>query len=62
MNYFDLAVDLARARWSQQFARNLCSLCVDHHALVHAGEIQISGNADEEIIVTGNVDALRFRL
>lgn len=41
---------------------NLVSLCVDHHQLVHAGEIQIAGNADEEIVVTGNTDRLRFRL
>ncbi len=46
-------------RWDQ---RNLCSLCADHHALVHAGEIKIAGNADEELIITGNIDRLRFRL
>lgn len=46
-------------RWDP---RNLASLCADHHALVHAGMIQISGNADEEIIVTGDVNLLRFRL
>lgn len=41
---------------------NLVSLCKDHHDLRHAGVIHISGNADEEIIVTGDVDRLRFRL
>lgn len=41
---------------------NLVSLCQDHHRLRHAGVIQISGNADMEIIVTGDVDRLRFRL
>lgn len=41
---------------------NLVSLCSDHHRLRHAGVIQISGNADDEIIVTGDVDRLRFRL
>lgn len=46
-------------RWDP---RNLASLCVAHHALVHAGIIQISGNADEELIITGDVDRLRFRL
>lgn len=45
-----------RLRWDP---RNLCSLCADHHALVHAGHIQIGGNADEAIIVTGNINALR---
>ncbi len=41
---------------------NLVSLCREHHQLRHAGVITISGNADEEIIVTGDVDRLRFRL
>jgi len=41
---------------------NLVSLCADHHRLRHAGVIHISGNADDEIIVTGDVDRLRFRL
>lgn len=48
-----------RLRWVPS---NLVSLCVDHHRLEHAGIITISGNADEEIIVTGDVDRLRFRL
>jgi 5-methylcytosine-specific restriction endonuclease McrA len=48
-----------RLRWDP---RNLVSLCVDHHRLEHAGEITISGNADDEIIVTGNTDLLKFRL
>jgi 5-methylcytosine-specific restriction endonuclease McrA len=46
-------------RWDPS---NLVSLCRDHHRLEHAHIIQISGNADEEIIVTGDVDRLRFRL
>ncbi len=41
---------------------NLVSLCQEHHQLRHANVIRISGNADEEIIVTGNTDLLRFRL
>jgi 5-methylcytosine-specific restriction endonuclease McrA len=48
-----------RLKWD---TRNLVLLCVDHHRLEHAGEIQISGNADDEIVVRGNIDALRFRL
>lgn len=48
-----------RLRWATE---NLCWLCTDHHRLVHAGEIRISGNADEELIIEGNVDLLRFRL
>lgn len=41
---------------------NTLWLCADHHRLQHAGDITISGNADEEIIVTGNIDLLKFRL
>lgn len=41
---------------------NNCLLCREHHQLRHAGVIQIGGNADEELIITGDVDALRFRL
>ncbi len=48
-----------RLRWKTE---NCVWLCADHHSLQHAGVIHISGNADEEIIVTGDVDRLRFRL
>ena len=48
-----------RRRWMPE---NLLSLCHDHHALEHAGVISISGNADAEIVITGDVDRLRFRL
>lgn len=41
---------------------NIVSLCAEHHQLRHAGVIHISGNADDEIIVTGDIDLLRFRL
>lgn len=41
---------------------NLVSLCTKHHQLRHAGVIHISGNAEEEIIVTGNTELLKFRL
>lgn len=37
-------------------------LCRGHHQLRHAGKIQITGDADGEIVITGDVDALRFRL
>jgi 5-methylcytosine-specific restriction endonuclease McrA len=33
---------------------NLISLCAAHHALVHAGDLEIAGNADHVIEVTGN--------
>lgn len=41
---------------------NLTSLCVDHHGLVHAGVIRISGNADDELIIEGETNLLRFGL
>jgi len=48
-----------RKRW---LTENCVWLCPAHHQLRHAGIIDIRGNADEEIIVTGDVDRLRFRL
>jgi hypothetical protein len=33
---------------------NLISLCRAHHALVHSGDLEIAGNADHAIEVTGN--------
>lgn len=41
---------------------NLCFLCVAHHQLEHAGKITLSGNADEELIVTGDKRYLEFKL
>jgi len=38
---------------------NTLWLCVEHHRLQHAGVIHIAGNADTEIIVTGDIDRLR---
>lgn len=46
-------------RWRPE---NLVSLCRGHHQMEHAGVIAISGNADEEIIVRGDIDRLRFRI
>jgi hypothetical protein len=46
-------------RWATS---NNCLLCVDHHRLEHAGEITIRGNADKQLVITGNVDALNIRL
>src|SRR5262245_41558372 len=48
-----------RLRWNTS---NLVSLCADHHGLVHSGVLTIAGNADQEIIVTGDVNRLKFRL
>lgn len=46
-------------RWETS---NLVWLCQEHHQLRHAGIIGISGNADEELIVTGDTERLKFRL
>lgn len=48
-----------RMQWRPE---NNCLLCRGHHQLLHAGVIHISGNADEELVITGDVDRLRFRL
>lgn len=37
-------------------------LCRAHHRLRHAGVINITGDGDGEIVITGDVDALKFRL
>lgn len=41
---------------------NLCFLCVAHHRLEHAGRIRVTGNADDELTITGEAKYLRFRL
>lgn len=48
-----------KLRWATS---NLCFLCVVHHALEHAGRIHISGNADDELVITGAKADLKFRL
>ena len=48
-----------RLKWQ---TGNLCSLCPAHHALLHAGRIQITGDADDELIITGERKDLAFRL
>jgi hypothetical protein len=35
--------------------RNNCLLCKGHHDLRHNGIIQISGDADGELVITGDV-------
>lgn len=51
-----------RSRGGKWQSQNLASLCVRHHQLVHAGLIQIAGNADDELIITGDKKYLAFRL
>src|SRR5262245_19075075 len=48
-----------RLRWDP---RNLVSLCVLCHSLVHGGAIHITVNADEELIITGDINRIRFSL
>lgn len=49
----------SRRRW---LPGNNCLLCREHHQLRHAGVIMITGDADGELIITGDVERLRFRL
>lgn len=51
-----------RSRGGKWRTENICSLCVTHHQMVHAALIQISGNADEELIITGDKERLKFKL
>ncbi len=48
-----------RLRWRTE---NLLSLCGEHHQLAHSRIIEISGDADGEIVITGDTERLRFRL
>jgi 5-methylcytosine-specific restriction endonuclease McrA len=52
----------SRSKTKRWVTSNCVSLCTDHHRLRHAGVIAIAGNADAEIVVTGDADRLRFRL
>ena len=48
------------ARWRTS---NLVWLCPEHHQMVHHRLIEISGDADRgELVITGDVNVLRFRL
>jgi 5-methylcytosine-specific restriction endonuclease McrA len=48
-----------KLRWATS---NLCYLCVAHHRLQHAGRIHVSGNADDELVITGAKKDLAFKL
>lgn len=52
----------SRSRALRWATANLCFLCPAHHAMEHAGRITISGNADEHLTITGDVEALKFKL
>ena len=51
-----------RSRGGRWRSENICLLCVGHHAMVHAGRIQISGNANEHLTITGSKKDLAFKL
>jgi 5-methylcytosine-specific restriction endonuclease McrA len=51
-----------RSRGGKWRSKNVCSLCVTHHQMVHAALIHISGNADEHLTITGSKSLLGFRL
>ena len=51
-----------RSKGGKWRPENLASLCPSHHEMVHQGKITISGNADDELIVTRDAAALRFKL
>lgn len=53
---------LYRSKGGKWRTENIASLCPCHHALVHAGRIQISGNADEHLTITGDKKDLAFKL
>lgn len=48
-----------RRRW---LTGNCCSLCAFHHGMLHASKLHITGDADDELIITGDTKKLRFRL
>jgi hypothetical protein len=49
-----------RSRGGRCRSENVCSLCVKHHQMVHAALIEITGNADEELFITGDKQLLKF--
>jgi hypothetical protein len=53
---------LFRSRGGKWRSGNVCSLCITHHQMLHAGLIQISGDADVHLTITGDAKHLRFTL
>lgn len=51
-----------RSRGGRWRTENIASLCVQHHQMVHAHLITISGNADEHLTIEGETNLLRFSL
>jgi hypothetical protein len=51
-----------RSKGGKWRTENIASLCAGHHSLVHLGKIDISGNADEHLTITGERKYLAFKL
>ena len=51
-----------RSRGGKWTPENIASLCAGHHALVHAGRITISGNANVHLDIQGSKKDLAFKL
>lgn len=52
----------SRSKRLQWNTSNNCLLCHDHHALRHAGKVQIIGDADKELVIRGARKYLEFTL
>ena len=42
--------------------KNNALICKRHHQMRHGGVIDIQGDADGELVITGDINALKFRL
>lgn len=51
-----------RSRGGRWLTGNIASLCVQHHQMVHAHLIAISGDADEHLLIEGETNLLKFKL
>lgn len=51
-----------RSKGGKWRSENMCSLCVGHHGLVHAGKITITGDANCHLTITGDRKYLEFKL
>jgi 5-methylcytosine-specific restriction endonuclease McrA len=51
-----------RSKGGKWRSENICSLCPSHHHMVHLGKITITGNADDELVITGSRKDLAFKL
>ena len=52
----------SKSRIGKWDTRRCCWLCVTHHQMAHAHLIDIAGDADGELVITGDIDCLKFRI